>query len=159
AWVASPATSLLSATYRFSELLTFPLRNDSDSDGLQTLLKLRLLHAWGSYGLKNPTLIFNYCTLWNDEEGTLIQGTAPSELTRHFSPLLQLGSVYFVSNFRVKPPAPSYRSCSHKLTIVLSAATQFEDVTRSSPSFWPDAFEFTPFSSLHSRIRSSVYLT
>ncbi|CAI0541527.1 unnamed protein product, partial [Linum tenue] len=57
------------------------------------------------------------------------------------------------------PPAPSYRSCSHKLTIILSAATQFEDVTRSSPSFWPDAFEFTPFSSLHSRIRSSVYLT
>ncbi|CAI0410212.1 unnamed protein product, partial [Linum tenue] len=129
------------------------------SDGPQTLLKLRLLNAWGSYGLKNPTLIFNYCTLWNDEEGTLIQGTAPSELTRHFSPLLQLGSVYFVSNFRVKPPAPSYRSCSHKLTIILSAATQFEDVTRSSPSFWPDAFEFTPFSSLHSRIRSSVYLT
>ncbi|CAI0545040.1 unnamed protein product, partial [Linum tenue] len=76
--------------------------NDSDSDGPQTLLKLRLLNAWGSYGLKNPTLIFNYCTLWNDEE---------------------LGSVYFVSNFRVKPPAPSYRSCSHKLTIILSAAT------------------------------------
>ncbi|CAL1396897.1 unnamed protein product [Linum trigynum] len=129
------------------------------NDGLHTLLKLRLVHAWGSYGLKDPSLIFNYCTLWNDEEGTLIQGLAPPNLTDHFSALLQLGNVYFVSGFRVQPPGPVYRSCSHKLAIVLSIDTKFEDVTASSPNFCPEAFEFVPFSSLHSRIRSPSYLT
>ncbi|CAL1403153.1 unnamed protein product [Linum trigynum] len=55
---------------------------------------------------------------------------APSDLTQHFAPILQLGSVYL-----------------------------FQDVTSSSPDFWVDAFEFSPFSSLQSHIRASVYLT
>ncbi|CAL1395453.1 unnamed protein product [Linum trigynum] len=127
--------------------------------GLQTVLKLRLLNAWGSYGLKVPTLIFNYCTLWNDEEGTLIQGTAPANLTQHFAPLLQLGRVYVVSGFRVRAAGPIYRHCSHKLMLVLSCDTVFEDVTGSEPNFWSDAFEFAPFSSLYSQVRSSAFLT
>ncbi|CAI0380194.1 unnamed protein product, partial [Linum tenue] len=130
-----------------------------DTDGLQTALKLRLLHAWGSYGLKNPALIYNYCTLWTDEEGTLIQGLAPASLMQHFAPILQLGAVYMISNFTVQPQSPVYRPCSHHLSILLSPNTMFEDLTAESPDFWDDSFEFASFASLHSRIRSSVNLT
>ncbi|CAI0476110.1 unnamed protein product [Linum tenue] len=131
----------------------------TEKDGLHTLLKLRLVHAWGSYGLKNPSYIFNYCTLWNDEEGTLIQGIAPAKLAQHFAPLLQIGNVYMISGVVVQPPSPTYRPCSHNLCIVLSYDTQITDVTASESTFWNDAFEFVSFASLHSRIRSTVFLT
>ncbi|CAI0379744.1 unnamed protein product [Linum tenue] len=131
----------------------------TEKDGLHTLLKLRLVHAWGSYGLKNPSYIFNYCTLWNDEEGTLIQGIAPAKLAQHFAPLLQIGNVYMISGVVVQPPSPTYRPCSHNLCIVLSYDTQITDVTASESTFLNDAFEFVSFASLHSRIRSTVFLT
>ncbi|CAI0444138.1 unnamed protein product [Linum tenue] len=131
----------------------------NDRDGPHTLLKLRLLNAWGSYSIKNPEHIFSYCTLWNDEEGTLVQGSAVPTLISHFREILRLGSVYFVSGVKVQPPGSTYRCCSHKLSIVLSQETVFKEVAESDPPFWQDAFEFVPFSSLQSRIGSSVYLT
>ncbi|CAI0379749.1 unnamed protein product, partial [Linum tenue] len=64
-----------------------------------------------------------------------------------------------ISGVVVQPPSPTYRPCSHNLCIVLSYDTQITDVTASESTFLNDAFEFVSFASLHSRIRSTVFLT
>ncbi|CAL1402088.1 unnamed protein product [Linum trigynum] len=111
----------------------------ADRDGPETMLMLRLVHAWGSYSIKNPEQIFSYCMLWNDEEGTLIQGSALSSLTGYFGDRLRLDSVYFVHGVKVQPPGSIHRCCSHRLTIVLSHDSVFEEVPECDPPFRRDA--------------------
>ncbi|CAL1395568.1 unnamed protein product [Linum trigynum] len=121
-------------------------------------LKLRLLHVWSSYAPSDPTKLFNYCTLWCDEMGTLIHGLAPTTLTDHFNDLIKVGRVYVLGGLDLQPPRNSYRPCSHRLHIVLSRNTTFADETDASPNFMPNSFEFVSFASLHPQTISSSQL-
>ncbi|CAL1403157.1 unnamed protein product [Linum trigynum] len=130
----------------------------NSSDGMKTVLKLRLVHIWGSYAPNNPLVICDYCTLWVDEQGVLVQGIAPAELVCHFALILKVNCVYLVGNFHVQTHSSVHSACSHKLNMVLSENTSFHDVTILSPNFCTNSFEFVRFNTLRSLTHSSSHL-
>ncbi|CAL1396576.1 unnamed protein product [Linum trigynum] len=74
-------------------------------------LRLRLLHMWPA---KSPgdVRVFNYCTLWVDETGTLIQGLSPPSMAAAIPHSLHAGKIYVVKSFGLGNLPNLYRAFS-----------------------------------------------
>ncbi|CAL1359452.1 unnamed protein product [Linum trigynum] len=94
-------------------------------------LRLRMLHVWPA---KSPgdIRIYNYCTLWVDETGMLIQGVSPTSMATGIRRDLSVGKIYVIKTFALSNP----------------------------PNHFPlDAYEFVAFSQLNLRAGNHRYLT
>ncbi|CAL1402221.1 unnamed protein product [Linum trigynum] len=121
-------------------------------------LRLRLLHVWPS---KSPgdNMIYNYCTLWTDETGMLIQGVSPTSMAAGIRRNLSVGMIYVIKSFALSNPPYQYRSCSFDLALGLSPSTSFLPCALPAESFPVDAYEFVVFSQLGIRAGNHRYLT
>ncbi|CAI0426970.1 unnamed protein product, partial [Linum tenue] len=121
-------------------------------------LRLRLLHVWPS---KSPgdIRIYNYCTLWTDETGTLIHGVSPTSMAAGIHRCLSVGKIYIVKSFGLSNPPNQYRPCSFDLALGLSPSTSFQACGLPAKSFSVDAYEFVSFSQLSMRAGNHRFLT
>ncbi|CAL1378786.1 unnamed protein product [Linum trigynum] len=121
-------------------------------------LRLRLLHMWPA---KSPSdvRVFNYCTLWVDETGTLIQGLSPPSMAAAIPHSLHARKIYVVKSFGLGNPPNLYRACSFDLSLGVTPATSFQECALPSQSFPVDSFEFLPFESLSTRAGDHRFLT
>ncbi|CAI0420118.1 unnamed protein product [Linum tenue] len=121
-------------------------------------LRLRLLHVWPS---KSPgdNRIYNYCTLWTDKTGMLIQGVSPTSMAAGIRRNLSVGMIYVIKSFALSNPPNQYRSCSFDLALGLSPSTSFLPCALPAESFPVDAYEFVDFSQLSIRAGNHRYLT
>ncbi|CAL1407449.1 unnamed protein product [Linum trigynum] len=121
-------------------------------------LRLRLLHVWPA---KSPgdIRIYNYCTLWTDETGTLIHGVSPTSMAAGIRRNLSVGKIYVIKSFGLSNPPNQYRPCSFDLPLGLSPSTSFQARSLPAESFPVDAYEFVPFSQLNTRAGNHRYLT
>ncbi|CAN1194282.1 hypothetical protein LINPERHAP2_LOCUS42481 [Linum perenne] len=114
-------------------------------------LHLRLLHAWKLRNPATPDQFFAYGTLWTDNQGVLIQGDSHQNFTSILQKRVAVGSVYVVSNFSVKSPRPSFRTCAFPHCLGITASTKFELQQSPEPPFLSNAFDFVPIASLPAR--------
>ncbi|CAL1396941.1 unnamed protein product [Linum trigynum] len=121
-------------------------------------LRLRLVHVWSS---KSPgdNRIYNYCTLWTNETGMLIQGVSPTSMAAGIRRNLSVGMIYVIKSFALSNPPNQYRSCSFDLALGLSHSTSFLPCALPAESFPVDAYEFVVFSQLSIRAGNHRYLT
>ncbi|CAL1360772.1 unnamed protein product [Linum trigynum] len=121
-------------------------------------LRLRLLHVWPA---KSPgdIRIYNYCTLWTDETGTLIHGVSPTSMAVGIRRNLSVGKIYVVKSFGLSNLPNQYRPCSFDLDLGLSPSTSFQACNLPAESFPVDAYEFVSFSQLSSRAGNHRFLT
>ncbi|CAL1402191.1 unnamed protein product [Linum trigynum] len=121
-------------------------------------LRLRLLHVWASKSL-GDIRIYNYCTLWTDETGTLIHGVSPTSMAAGIRRNLSVGKIYVVKSFGLSNPPNQYRPCSFDLALGLSPSTSFQACSLPAESFPVDAYEFVSFSQLSLRAGNHRFLT
>ncbi|CAL1389801.1 unnamed protein product [Linum trigynum] len=121
-------------------------------------LRLRLLHVWPA---KSPgdIRIYNYCTLWVDETGMLIQGVSPTSMAAGIRRNLSVGKIYVIKTFALSNPPNQYRACSFDLALGLSPSASFQPCILPTESFPLDAYEFVAFSQLNLRAGNHRYLT
>ncbi|CAL1360549.1 unnamed protein product [Linum trigynum] len=121
-------------------------------------LRLRLLHVWPA---KSPgdIRIYNYCTLWVDETGMLIQGVSPTSMAAGIRRNLSVGKIYVIKTFALSNPPNHYRACSFDLALGLSPSASFQPCVLPAESFPLDAYEFVAFSQLNMRAGNHRYLT
>ncbi|CAL1370713.1 unnamed protein product [Linum trigynum] len=108
--------------------------------------------------------IYNYCTLWVDETGMLIQGVSPTSMAAGIRRNLSVGKIYVIKSFALSNPPNQYRSCSFDLALGLSPSTSFQPCVLPAESFPNRAFdciayEFVAFSQLNMRAGNHRYLT
>ncbi|CAL1359252.1 unnamed protein product [Linum trigynum] len=121
-------------------------------------LRLRLLHVWPA---KSPgdIRIYNYCTLWVDETGMLIQGVSPTSMAAGIRRNLSVGKIYVIKTFALSNPPNQNRACSFDLALGLSPSASFQPCFLPAESFPLDAYEFVAFSQLNMRSSNHHYLT
>ncbi|CAL1382966.1 unnamed protein product [Linum trigynum] len=103
--------------------------------------------------------IYNYCTLWTDETGMLIQDVSPTSMAVGIRRNLSVGMIYVIKFFALSNPSNQYRSCSIDLALGLSPLTSFLPCALPAESFPVDAYEFVVFSLLGVRAGNHRYLT
>ncbi|CAL1355838.1 unnamed protein product [Linum trigynum] len=134
------------------------LCNLGDPRNASVSLRLRLLHVWPA---KSPgdIRIYNYCTLWTDETGTLIHGVSPTSMAAGIRRNLSVGKIYVVKSFGLSNPPNQYRPCSFDLALGLSPSTSFQACGLPAESFPVDAYEFVSFSQLSMHAGNHRFLT
>ncbi|CAN0920742.1 hypothetical protein LINGRAHAP2_LOCUS32220 [Linum grandiflorum] len=134
-------------------LKTLPL------DRAEGTLCLRLLNSRRVGSSANPDQFFAFGTLWTDEERVIVEGTSQRAHADILGPRLSIGSVYKISKFDLQMPRRSYRCSSFQRMLSLSLTTSFYLISKPSPDFFLEAFEFVRFANLLSRIYPCSYLT
>ncbi|CAL1382514.1 unnamed protein product [Linum trigynum] len=134
------------------------LCNLGDPRNASVSLRLRLLHVWPAKSL-GDIRIYNYCTLWVDETGMLIQGVSPTSMAAGIHHNLLVGKIYVIKTFALSNPPNQYRACSFDLALGLSPSASFQPCVLPAESFPLDAYEFVAFSQLNMRAGNHRYLT
>ncbi|CAN1250933.1 hypothetical protein LINPERPRIM_LOCUS7571, partial [Linum perenne] len=79
-------------------------------DNLSVQLHLRLLHAWKLEDPSKPGSCFGFGTHWVDDEGTTVQGESHKNFIVILQSRIEVGSVYKITGFGLRPPRKSFRT-------------------------------------------------
>ncbi|CAN1187183.1 Replication protein A 70 kDa DNA-binding subunit B, partial [Linum perenne] len=129
------------------------------NDAKGVTLRLRLLNCWKAGNPTRPDSFFAYSTLWTDQMGSRVEGTASPVHADSIASQLQLQKVYDVAGFSLAYPRRSHRAASYPRYLQLTPATTFMEVLEPGAEFVQDSFEFVPFDQLMSRLPPFAYLS
>ncbi|CAN1217755.1 Replication protein A 70 kDa DNA-binding subunit C, partial [Linum perenne] len=129
------------------------------NDAKGVTLRLRLLNCWKAGNPTRPDSFFAYSTLWTDQMGSRVEGTASPVHADSIASQLQIQKVYDVAGFSLAYPRRSHRAASYPRYLQLTPATTFMEVLEPGAEFVQDSFEFVPFDQLMSRLPPFAYLS
>ncbi|CAN1254537.1 Replication protein A 70 kDa DNA-binding subunit B [Linum perenne] len=135
------------------------LLSNLGDDAKDVTLRLRLLNCWKAGNPTTPDSFFAYSTLWMDQTGARIEGTAAPVHADSLASQLQLRRVYDVAGFSLTYPRRSHRATSYPRYIQLTPTTAFVEVSDPGDTFVQDSFDFVPFDQLVSRLAPFAYLS
>ncbi|CAN1165845.1 Replication protein A 70 kDa DNA-binding subunit B, partial [Linum perenne] len=129
-------------------------------DDLEVELHLRLVHAWMVGDPSKSDGFFAFGTQWVDDEGTTIQGDSHKNFTKLLQSRIEVGSVYKVTSFGLRPPRKSFRTSVFPHCLDLTPTTQFALQPPKHPPFHCDKFHYVEFEDLGDRLHPPCsYLT
>ncbi|CAN1181808.1 hypothetical protein LINPERHAP2_LOCUS35625, partial [Linum perenne] len=128
-------------------------------DAKDVTLRLRLLHCWRAGSPVMPEAFFAYSTLWADETGARIEGTALPVHVEYLEARLRPKVVYDLTSFSMTFPRRSHRATSNNRYLQLTSTSNFEEVGDPGEGFPLDSFEFVPFGQLSPRVSPFPFLT
>ncbi|CAN1166719.1 Replication protein A 70 kDa DNA-binding subunit D [Linum perenne] len=129
-------------------------------DNLSVQLHLRLLHAWKLEDPSKPGSCFGFGTHWVDDEGTTVQGESHKNFIVILQSRIEVGSVYKITGFGLRPPRKSFRTSTFPHCLNLTPTTQFHLQPPTTPPFCVDSLGYIEFEELSARVHPpSAYLT
>ncbi|CAN1254093.1 ATP-dependent DNA helicase PIF1 [Linum perenne] len=121
-------------------------------DAKDVTLRLRLLHCWRAGSPVMPEAFFAYSTLWADETGARIEGTALPLHVEYLEARLRPKVVYDLTSFSMTFPRRSHRATSNNRYLQFTSTSNFEEVGDPGEGFPLDSFEFVPLGQLSPRL-------
>ncbi|CAN1273117.1 hypothetical protein LINPERPRIM_LOCUS14869 [Linum perenne] len=121
-------------------------------DNLSVQLHLRLLHAWKLADPSKRGSCFGFGTHWVDEEGTTVQGESHKNFIAILQSRIEVGSVYKITGFGLRPPRKSSRTSMFPHYLNLNPTTQFHLQPPTTPPFYVDSFGYIEFEELSARV-------
>ncbi|CAN1743575.1 ATP-dependent DNA helicase PIF1 [Linum perenne] len=128
-------------------------------DAKDVTLRLRLLHCWRAGSPVMPEAFFAYSTLWADETGARIEGTALPLHVEYLEARLRPKVVYDLTSFSMTFPRRSHRATSNNRYLQFTSTSNFEEVGDPGEGFPLDSFEFVPLGQLSPRVSPFPFLT
>ncbi|CAN1142594.1 hypothetical protein LINPERHAP2_LOCUS13163 [Linum perenne] len=97
--------------------------DDQLNEHPRTELHLRLLHAWKLEDPLKPGSCFGFGTHWVDDEGTTVQGESHKNFIVILQSRIEVGSVYKITGFGLRPPRKSFRTSTFPHCLNLTPTT------------------------------------